>query len=276
MKFLIFLLLTLLLNATDNIDEESVNDGSYEIKTIKIDSLLMDSKGNDLVDTKGHPIYYPIPQQFVFTKGDISDSRILKVNTNLTDSRGRSFWDKVFVDHPRDCQKLLDLNPNGTKELPNYPNYNLYYKPTLLAANQGDSLDGEEYIESARFGRVIDVKVKGDIFTIVYTNLIETLSDLGGDLTKSERLRIWEEDGEINPSGSITYLKFLDDNTATFVVDANGAYTNDYYKKYRPIKYFTQKDVPKVYVCPYSAKTLLEAIQKRHPEWKSDSSPHSQ
>ncbi|WP_415575984.1 hypothetical protein, partial [Helicobacter felis] len=91
MKFLIFLLLTLLLNATDNIDEESVNDGSYEIKTIKIDSLLMDSKGNDLVDTKGHPIYYPIPQQFVFTKGDISDSRILKVNTNLTDSRGRSF-----------------------------------------------------------------------------------------------------------------------------------------------------------------------------------------
>ncbi|WP_104753205.1 hypothetical protein [Helicobacter salomonis] len=189
MKFLIFLLLTLLLNATDNTDDgEIVSDGSYEIKTIKIDSLLMDSKGNDLVDAKGHSIYYPIPQQFVFTKGDISDSRILKVNTNLTDSKGRSFWDKVFVDHPRDCQKLLDLNPNDTKELPNYPNYNLYYKPTLLAANQGDSLDGEEYIESARFGRVIDVKVKGDIFTIVYTNLIETLSDLGGDLTKIRAL----------------------------------------------------------------------------------------
>uniref|UniRef100_UPI0013155237 hypothetical protein n=1 Tax=Helicobacter felis TaxID=214 RepID=UPI0013155237 len=84
--------------------------------------MFLDSA--DEQSMKGHPIYYPIPQQFVFTKGDISDSRILKVNTNLTDSKGRSFWDKVFVDSPKDCQKLLDLNPNDTKELPNYPNYN--------------------------------------------------------------------------------------------------------------------------------------------------------
>ncbi|WP_162982237.1 hypothetical protein [Helicobacter labacensis] len=270
MKPLIFLLLTLFLSATGNTDEESVHDGSYKIKTIKINSLLMDSKGNDLVDAKGHSIYYPIPQQFVFTKGDISDSRVLKVNTDLKDSKGHSFWDKVFVYDPKNCQKLLNLNPKHTKESQNYPNYTLYYKPTLLAANQGDSLDGEEYIESARFGRVIDVKVKQDIFTIVYINLIETLRDLGGDLKKSERLRIWNDDGEIGASGGITYLKFLDDNTATFVVDANGKYTNDYYKLYRPIKYFTEKSVPKVYVCPYSAKTLLETIQKRHPEWRSD------
>ncbi|WP_121022409.1 hypothetical protein [Helicobacter vulpis] len=276
MKPLILLLLTLFLNATSNTNEESVNDGSYEIKTIKIDSQLMDSKGNDLRDSKGNLIYAPIPEQYVFTKGDISDSRVLKVNTDLKDSKGRSFWDKVFADSPKDCQRLLNLNPKNTKELDNYPYFSLYYKPTLLAASPGNSFDGEENQENAGFGRILDVKVKQDVFTIVYINLIETLSDLGGDLKKSERLRIWDEeeeadgDGEINPSGDITYLKFLDDNTATFVVDANGKYTNDRYKLYRPIKYFTEKSVPKVYVCPYSAKTLLETIQKRHPEYRSE------
>ncbi|WP_104695636.1 hypothetical protein [Helicobacter salomonis] len=250
MKFLIFLLLTLLLNATDNTDDgEIVSDGSYKILHAK-------------------------NTEYIITQGDVSDSKVLKVNTDLKDSQGRSFWDKVFVYNPKDCQKLIKLNPNNPQEMEDYPGYFLYYKPTLLLATR----EGPNP-ESPGLARVLDVKLKDDVFTITPILLWEFLSALKGDLAKSQRLHIWYSDDDWYPPNPpfsgwmIRRLKFLDDHTATYALDAKGKHTDDVY---RPFKYANSKTIPNLHICPYSAKTLLETIQKRHPEWKSDSSPHSQ
>ncbi|WP_163555378.1 hypothetical protein [Helicobacter suis] len=92
-------------------------------------------------------------------------------------------------------------------------------------------------------------------------------------MKKSERLHIWYSDEDWNKGksppigGWIQRFKFLDDNTATYAVDAKGKYTDD---AYHPFKYSSSKTISNLYVCPYSAKMFLETIQKRHLEWKSD------
>ncbi len=236
-----FLACLFLLSVANCAPKESLSDGSYRILP-----------------------QVPGEATFVITQGDISDSRVLKVNTDLKDSKGRSFWDKVFVYNPKNCQKLLELSPNYSQEM-EYPEYFLYYKPTLLRGIQG--ADNKEATE---LDRVIDVKLKNDVFTIVLATLFEDLSDLKGDLQQSQRLRIWygDYDDEKHPSysGWIERLKFLDDNTATYAVDANGKYAD----AYKSLEYFNSKTTPNLHICPYSAKTLLETLQKRHPEWKSD------
>ncbi|WP_163555379.1 hypothetical protein [Helicobacter suis] len=54
-----------------------------------------------------------------------------------------------------------------------YPEYFIYYKPTLLS-----TIEGGDDPELSNLLRVIDIKLKNDVFTLVPVALQENLSDL--------------------------------------------------------------------------------------------------
>lgn len=150
-------------------------------------------------------------------------------NTNIADiidSKGRTFWDKVMVENPNQCDELKNDYPRE------YPRYTIFYKPTLLYVledTNGDTLE---------LTRITDISIKNDIFAFTMTFLINDRDRAyPHNIAKTDILPIDTEFGQMMQT-----LKFIDDNVVAFYVNDDGSYP----------------EIQKAYVCDIDIKEFLD------------------
>lgn len=156
---------------------------------------------------------------------EVSSIYAIKADINLVDSKGRSFWDKVMVKKPSQCDKLKNGYPRE------YPRYTIFYKPTLLYVLEDTNGDGLEV------ARITDISIKNDIFAFTMTFLINDRDEAyPHNIAKTDILPI---DNDFDKMGQT--LKFIDDNVVAFYVNDDGSYP----------------EIQKAYICDIDIKELL-------------------